>query len=181
MKNESISFIMENFHHLKRAEELLAQFEDELKIEGQATVAKTLTSIGVDTSIRMRSDTWKGDNITDNIQALRFFPANWGNESNVVLAYYQDATFSEEGSVGFFIRAYVRRGSEKQNLDEAMVKFTKETNDGLNSWIDAPSKDHCWTEGKSWVGFGAYPKEHTKDGAIVALADLAAWMQKNVF
>lgn len=85
----------------------------------------------------------------------------------------------------FLLHAYIDRSTTTVSSEEIERKFSGATASGSHSWefrSDQKDRDRTSPENKGGLlGFRAWAKTETKDGAIRALADLAIWIHKNAF
>jgi hypothetical protein len=177
MDQQSVDFVMRNFVALRKGCNLLDDFEKYLLHVGKAAVSKALQELGVDSNINTRAHTWS------DARALRFRPDCWGADSDVVLAFYENDE-SADVPVSFYIRAYIRKGTEKVDFKTINKELSRVTAEKLDLWEDdeQSQSEHCWLEqGDKFLCFGAYPKERTLDGSLQALASLTKWLQRNAY
>ncbi|QKJ67316.1 PD-(D/E)XK nuclease family protein [Deefgea piscis] len=177
MDKQSFDFVIQHFITLRKGRNLLDDFEKQLLHQGSATVSKVLQELGVETNIVTRSHTW------GEAKALRFRPECWGGESDVVLAFYGNEDDAEQ-PINFYIRAYIKKGSEKVDFDTISKELSHRTAKKLDLWEDDKNveSNHCWQErdGK-YLCFGAYAKDRTLEGTLQALASLTKWLQLNAY
>jgi hypothetical protein len=177
MSDTDRNFISSHFSELRRAEGLLEQFEIDLLGEGQAAVVRALSEAGVDTNVKTAIHAWP-----DGERALRFRPQNWGGQSDVVLVYFDNSESDSKNQIGYYLRAYVRKGSEQIPLDSVATMLGEVTRSGTATWINEEDEKLCWYESNgTWLGFTAYAADYTIEGSVTALGDLAKWLQEHVF
>lgn len=177
MDQQSFDFVMQHFVALRKGCSLLDNFEKHLLHVGQAAVSKALQELGVDANINTRAHTWP------DARALRFRPDCWGADSDVVLAFYENEEDADL-PVSFYIRAYIRKGTEKVDFKTISKELSRVTAEKLDLWEDDEhsQSDHCWLEqGDKFLCFGAYAKDRTLDGNLQALTSLTKWLQRNVY
>ncbi|MGK4360950.1 PD-(D/E)XK nuclease family protein [Ectopseudomonas chengduensis] len=177
MDREARRLVLENFQLLKRAGELLQQFEGELLQEGVGRVTEALAAVGVDTAVSTRSQTW-----SNGYRAIRFFPASWGQkipEANITLAYFQDKD-AADGSVGFEVFLYLNREFLQERQHEIEGAFHEDGASDRYAWSCA---EKPWVEGGkvSYLGFKVWAEPYTRDGALQVLGEFAQWAQRRVF
>lgn len=178
MDKQSFDFVMQNFSDLRKGRSLLEDFENELLRFGRDAVGHALQSLGVDTNINTRIHTW------GKIKALRYHPESWGQDSDVVLCYDENSTAREGQSVVFFIRAYIRNGTQKTDFSKIFVDLCKVTHEKQYLWEEdgVEESKHCWYEqGGKYLCFGALAKDRSLDGTLQALASLTKWLQLNAY
>lgn len=176
MDKQSFDFVMQNFSDLRKARSLLEDFESQLTLMGELAVTKALQEQNIETTIKTAKHNWP------HARALRFRPECWGQDSDVVLCY--EEIEDEDTSLGFFIRAYIRRGTEKVDFETISKELCRVTHEKLDLWEEdgIPESEHCWPEqnGK-YLCFGAIAKDRSLDGTLQALASLTKWLQLNAY
>lgn len=178
MDKQSFDFVMQNFADLRKGRSLLDDFENQLLKDGQMAVGRALESLGVETTINTKIHTW------DAVRALRFFPACWGQDSNVVLCYGENSEADDSESVGFFIRAYIREGTQKRDFQNIYSELCHVTHEKLDLWEEdgIAESEHCWYEKDGKIlCFGALAKNRSLEGTLEALASLTKWLQLNAY
>ncbi len=177
MSHADMEFIASHFSELRRAKGLLEQFEANLLAEAQAIVVRSLSMAGVDTNVKTAVHTW-----SDGERALRLRPQSWGGESDVVLVYFDRSESDSKEQVGYYLRAYIRKGSEQVPLDLVKTMLEETTRAGKMSWINEEDDRFTWFESNNnCLAFGAYAADYTRAGSLNALGDLAKWLQEHVF
>jgi hypothetical protein len=166
MNEANLKLAIENCSHLKRAMELLQDFEKVLQQEALVRVKVALISLGINTDVGQEKSTLPAH----NAYYLGFLPRAWGEDSQVALSFMEDET--DEGQVGFYIYAYVPLETAKRDLAQGRALFEEQTNREDHPWAAGASEALTWEEGKQgesashYVCFGAWPKPYSKDGAM---------------
>ncbi|WP_199103914.1 PD-(D/E)XK nuclease family protein [Aquitalea sp. ASV11] len=176
MDDKSFEFVLQNFSDLRKGRSLLDDFENQLLHLGVTVVSKALSELNVESGVKTAAHTWP------DARALRFRPECWGQDSDVVLCY--EETEDEDTSVGFYIRAYIRRGTEQVDFETISKQLCHVTHEKLDLWEEdgVPESEHCWYEqGDKYLCFGALAKDRSLDGTLQALASLTKWLQLNAY
>lgn len=177
MSDADLTFVSSHFSELRRAQRLLDQFEANLLREGHDAVARALSEAGIDTNVKTAVHSWR-----DGHRALRFRPQSWGGESDVVLVYYDRSESDINNQIGYYIRAYVRKGSEHVPLDTLKALLVHATRSGQMSWVNEEDETFIWPESNgNWLAFSAYASDYTRDGSLTTLGDLSQWLQQHAF
>lgn len=178
MSGESLNFAMENFAQLLKATDLLGKMEDALKAAGHSAIERSFSQHEIDSIVKTGVSNWR-----DNFKALRYFPKVWGGDSQVVLVYYPSTGKDGGKQLQFYVQAYIDRQTTKVPLEEIQRKFESDTGGKILSWMFASDDKHLtWYESnRRLLALSAWARVDTKDGALVALGDLAIWIHQNAF
>ncbi|HSD38700.1 MAG TPA: PD-(D/E)XK nuclease family protein [Rhodocyclaceae bacterium] len=177
MNPETVKFATENFHLLRKAGEVLAQLESDLQQEGKEAVSAALACRGQESALRTAVHQWG-----DGTRAMRYYPAHWGGDSQVVLAYFEDIERAPEGGLCFYVNAYLDRSYVKHPLEELQAAFRHKMEHAPAHLFVSAGEDFTWYESKNrLLTFSVWPAISTQSGAMAALASLATWVELNAF
>ncbi|WP_167759954.1 PD-(D/E)XK nuclease family protein [Paraburkholderia pallida] len=177
MNEANLTFALENLPSLIKASELLVQLESGLRRAGTTAIEQVFLDQDVETTIRTGVANWAG-----NEKVLRFFPKVWGGESQVVLVYLPDTENARNGSIRFYVTAYIDRSTTRADLDKVERQFGAATKKNSHAWVHVPGENLTWFESNRRIlALSAWAREESKEGALAALADLAMWVHRHVF
>ncbi len=175
MSNESENFVLANYRNLFKANELLQSFSTQLQTETRIAIANKFLSTGIDTTIRTNTTDWKGQ------KALRFFPNHWKGNSHVVLTYLPEDDSTKNRQISFGIRAFIDLGYTDRDIEEIGTQFSLKDS---ARWPDSICQQNAssWPENNSQLlALDCHPKQNTKDGAILGIAEFSVWIQNIAF
>lgn len=174
MNQDSEKFVLENYDQLLDAAKLLELFCNKLQKEAEAAIVQSLSRNGDEISLRLGIANWQ------DRKALRFLPKHWGGDSQVVLMYFEDAEYGEDGKIGYGLRAYIDR-RQVGDLETLKQLFDDPRNAQLPPSV-YPSERTSWYENNErLLVLDLWPKVYSKAGAITGIADLAAWLDRAAF
>ena len=177
MSDEARRFAETNLSGLRKAQELLQSFEEDLQSEAEETLHSVLTT----DQIRRAASDWKDGN-----RALRYFPKSWPDGSEVILAFVPAETMDGAGCVEYSLYAYfLVPKARKREATTFADAFKVEAVSRRHSWyvtqedVNDGSAVWYWGREKQWLGIGAWAKGNGREGALAAFKDMAAWIDRN--
>jgi hypothetical protein len=178
MNVQSLDFACDNYTRLLDAAKMLRDMEAALQHEGLMVLAHRFAS--KETALTPRVSTWP-----DNVKALRYFPAAWGGESQIVLVYYPGTSEGQGAAVRYRLHAYIDRSSITKDIAEIRREFLVDTGEGDRSWnfrSDQKDDERTWSESNGrLLALRVWARKDTKDGVMEALGDLAMWIHDHVY
>ncbi|NIC38354.1 PD-(D/E)XK nuclease family protein [Halomonas desiderata] len=174
MSQKELSFSLKHFHHLREAEKLLVRLEAELIQEGKSFLSAALSLD--ESEVKCSTSTWH-----DNQRVLRFFPFKWNEQTQICLIYYSDLYESEaDETVGFFLRVFVDSQGGYKDIEGVRNDFLSsvpaEKVPHLSFYREGGEKDTWYESNRRYMALDVWPREFTKSGAMIALGELAKWI-----
>lgn len=177
MDQKELEFSLKHFHYLREAASYLKRLENELIQEGKGQVSASLEI--AESDVKHSVNNWTGSGQV----ALRFFPPQWGGETQVCLVFYIDTEESEaDETIGFYVRGYIDARHEDVSLESIEQNFQRQIPAAKNAdFAFYRDGEGTWYENnKRYLALDAWPRDYTKAGAMAALGDLAKWVNERL-
>ena len=176
MDNQTLNFIKQHYASLQKVPNLLDAFKETVSQKGKAIVSQALG----DGDIRVGWACWKDEDW--EMQVVRFFPTRWGGESQVVIVYFPEDDYGQNGQLGWFVRAYLHVDEfDHAQVERDFLAITTEEEETTLAFYRCDNWDSegkgIWKESnKRLLVLDAWPSKYSQEGAMEALEAFTKWL-----